>query len=115
MESLASALALDEWLRVERLVLVLFKTQDCSVCDAVQPQLEVLLGRYPTVKGAYLYMEDAPELAATYMIFTSPVVMLMYEGKEVYRAARFVRFAELEYQVSQYTSLLAMDTQAGTD
>ncbi len=115
MESLVSALALDEWLRVERLVIVLFKTQHCSVCDAVQPQLEALLERYPAIKGAYLYMENAPELAATYMIFTSPVVMLMYEGKEVYRAARFVRFAELEYQVSQYASLLAMDTQAETD
>lgn len=115
MESLTSALALDEWLRTERLVLVLFKTQHCSVCDAVQPQLEVLLERYPTVKGAYLYMEAAPELAATYMIFTSPVVILMYEGKEVYRAARFVRFAELEYQVSQYASLSAVDEQAGRD
>jgi thiol-disulfide isomerase/thioredoxin len=109
MQSLAGARALEELLGGERLVLVLFKTQHCSVCDAVQPQVEALLERYAGVRGAYLYMEDAPELAAVYMIFTSPVVLLMYEGKEVYRAARFVRFAELEHQVSQYASLLDAD------
>ncbi len=109
MLSLAGADALDKFLQSGQVVVVLFKTQNCSVCEAVQPQLSVLLEDYPAVQGAYLYMEDAPELAATYMIFTSPVVVIMYEGKEVYRAARFVRFAELEQQVSRYASLVEVE------
>lgn len=106
MEQLTSLDQVHKHIRQHRLQLLLFKTHNCSVCDAVQPQVARLLEYYPQIKSAYIYMEDAPELASEHLIFTSPVLLLLYEGKEVYRAARFIPFAELERQLEGYASLL---------
>jgi thiol-disulfide isomerase/thioredoxin len=88
------------------LTLLMLKTQNCSVCEAVQPKVEALLEGYEHVVGAFVYMEDVPELAGEYMIFTSPVLLLLMEGKEVYRAARFILFDELTTQIARYDEFL---------
>ncbi|WP_411349122.1 thioredoxin family protein [Paenibacillus sp. WLX2291] len=106
MQSFNCAAQIDQLLQSSLLTIMLFKTKHCSVCEAVQPQLVTHLQQYPHIGSGYLYMEDAPELASAYMIFTSPVVLLFYEGEEVYRAARFIRFAELDQQLQRYSSLL---------
>ncbi|ANF95817.1 thioredoxin family protein [Paenibacillus bovis] len=106
MKSLNSVEQVREEIQSKRLQLLLLKMHNCSVCEAVQPQTARLLEDYPQIAGAYIYVEDAPELASEYLIFTSPVLILFYEGKEVYRAARFIRFAELEQQLEGYASLL---------
>ncbi|WP_458119944.1 thioredoxin family protein [Paenibacillus sp. Z6-24] len=106
MKSLTTLEQVHEQIASHRLQLLMLKTHHCSVCESVQPQAARLLEDYPQIAGAYVYMEDAPELASEHLIFTSPVLILFYEGKEVYRAARFIRFAELEQQLQRYASLL---------
>lgn len=102
MEQLFSKKQVDDFIRQHSLTLLMLKTQNCSVCEAVQPQVELLLEGYEHIAGGFVYMEDVPELAGEYMIFTSPVLLLLMEGKEVYRAARFIIFEELANQINRY-------------
>ncbi|WDF50120.1 thioredoxin family protein [Paenibacillus sp. KACC 21273] len=102
MEQLFSKKQVDDFIRQHSLTLLMLKTQNCSVCEAVQPQAERLLEGYEHIVGGFVYMEDVPELAGEYMIFTSPVLLLLMEGKEVYRAARFIVFEELANQINRY-------------
>ena len=34
-------------------------------------------------------------------LYTAPVVILFYNGKEVHRQARFIDFLELDYRIKQ--------------
>lgn len=102
MEQLFSKQQVETFVEHNPLTLLMLKTQNCSVCEAVQPKVETLLTGYEHIAGAFVYMEDVPELAGEYMIFTSPVVLLLMEGKEVYRAARFILFEELANQMNRY-------------
>lgn len=95
-----------DFIRQHSLTLLMLKTQNCSVCESVQPQVERLLEGYEHIAGGFVYMEDVPELAGEYMIFTSPVLLLLMEGKEVYRAARFIVFEELANQINRYHEFL---------
>lgn len=106
MERLFEKEQVDNFVRQHPLTLLLLKTQNCSVCEAVQPKVTTLLEGYEHIAGAFVYMEDVPELAGEYMIFTSPVLLLMMEGKEVYRAARFILFEELADQLDRYQAFL---------
>lgn len=106
MEQLFSKKQVDNFIRQHSLTLLMFKTQNCSVCEAVQPQVERLLEGYEHIAGGFVYMEDVPELAGEYMIFTSPVLLILMEGKEMYRAARFILFEELTTQIARYNEFL---------
>lgn len=102
MEQLFSKQQVEAFVEHNALTLLMLKTQNCSVCEAVQPKVTTLLEGYEHIAGAFVYMEDVPELAGEYMIFTSPVLLLLMEGKEVYRAARFILFDELTTQIARY-------------
>ncbi|GIP38562.1 hypothetical protein J31TS4_18420 [Paenibacillus sp. J31TS4] len=90
-----------------RLVLLLLKTGQCGVCEAVEAKADGLLASHPAATGISVYLEDAPDAASEFMAFAAPTVLLMADGKEVYRITRFVRFEELEHKLAQYEEALA--------
>lgn len=90
------------------LVVLVLKTQYCGVCEAVQSKVAAMLEPREHITGIYAYMEHAPEAASVFMALTSPVVLVFYEGKEVYRAARFVRMEELEGALNRYEEVMKL-------
>ncbi|NMO95158.1 thioredoxin [Paenibacillus lemnae] len=92
------------------LYVLMLKTQHCGVCEAVQAKVAVMLDKNESVSGGYAYLEKVPEAASVYIALTSPVVLVFFEGKEVYRAARFVRMDELEQVLIRYEEVLGMES-----
>ncbi|MVP00635.1 thioredoxin family protein [Paenibacillus lutrae] len=106
MQKLMSLNEVKQVVREKPLVLMVIKTGQCGVCESVQAKVAVMLESHADIMGIYVYMEDAPDAASEYLALAAPTVLLFYEGKEVYRAARFVRFDELEYVLAQYEEAL---------
>lgn len=80
--------------------LLFVKTNHCSVCEGLYPQVEALQEQYQMP----FYMVNAaevPEMAGQLSLFTAPVVLLYAEGKEFARFARFVPMDELKYRIEQ--------------
>lgn len=84
------------------LVLLLIKTSGCGVCESIQTKAASLLEIHAAVKGNYVFLEDAPDMAAEYLVLAAPTLLLFFQGKEVYRESRFVRFEELEQVLQRY-------------
>ncbi|MFD3261230.1 thioredoxin domain-containing protein [Paenibacillus lentus] len=84
------------------LVLLLIKTSQCGVCESIQAKAASLLESHAAVRGIYVFMEDAPDTAAEYLALAAPTLLLFFQGKEVYRESRFVRFEELEQVLYRY-------------
>lgn len=80
--------------------LLFVKTDNCSVCDGLRPQVEGFEQAYSlpfyTANAARL-----PELAGSLLLFTAPVVLLFHEGKEIHRFARFVPIGELRQKLDE--------------
>lgn len=92
---------LEDWLKTRSLAVVHIYRDHCSVCHAVLPQLESLLQRYPGVDLGLINAEDIPEIAGQWNVFTVPVDIIFYEGKEKHREGRFIHFEQFEKQLSR--------------
>lgn len=93
----------DEWISTlddEGTLLLFVKTDGCSVCDGLLPQVAELEEDYAfpfyTVNAS-----QVTELAGQLSLFTAPVVLLFKEGREFSRFARFVPMAELKHRMDE--------------
>ncbi|RQD69971.1 MAG: thioredoxin [Tindallia sp. MSAO_Bac2] len=71
----------------------------CEVCHAIKPKLDELLKNYPEVEVFEVDLEEIPEISGAHLVFTVPAVILFYQGKEIYRASRFIDLKELEMRL----------------
>ena len=93
----------EEWLAIiewEEIVLLFVKTDNCSVCEGLYPQILDLQPDYP-IPFYQVNVAQVPEIAGQLALFTAPVVLLFYRGKEYARFARFVRMEELKRRMEE--------------
>lgn len=89
-----------ELLAQQEAVLLFVKTDHCSVCDGLYPQVEVLADQYP-FPFFYVNVAKVPEMAGQLSLFTAPVVLLFRQGKELTRFARFVPMEQLRKRLDE--------------
>ncbi len=93
----------DEWMKYverERALLLFVKTDNCSVCEGLFPQVKALKIDFP-IPFYKVNVAEVPELAGQLSLFTAPVVLLFNEGAEYARFARFIRIEELKYRLGE--------------
>ena len=49
----------------------------------------------------YIQADEMAEAVGQLNLYTAPVVILFYNGKEIHRQARFIDFSELDYRIKQ--------------
>ena len=92
-----------EWLEYverERALLLFVKTDNCSVCEGLYPQVKVLKADFP-IPFYKVNVAAVPEIAGQLSLFTAPVVLLFNEGKEYARFARFIQIEELKRRLGE--------------
>ncbi len=93
----------EEWIETierENELLLFVKTNNCSVCDGLYPQVEALKVDYQ-VPFYQVNAAQVPEMAGQLSLFTAPVVLLFHGGKEYTRFARFVRIDEVKQRLAE--------------
>lgn len=93
----------EAWIEVaerNKSLLLFVKTNNCSVCDGLLPQVEALQADYP-IPFYIVNAADVPEMAGQLSLFTAPVVLLFSEGREYARFARFVQMDELKRRMQE--------------
>lgn len=69
--------------------LLFFSGKTCSVCQALKPKLiEAVRENFPDVVIREIDVEKEMEVAGQHMVFTLPVVIITYDGREMFRFAR---------------------------
>jgi thioredoxin 1 len=76
----------NEVLNSKETVLVDFFAPWCPPCRVLLPILEELAKKYEgKIKFTKLNVEDAPEIAEEYQVFSVPTLIIFKEGKEIER------------------------------
>lgn len=69
----------------EKPVLVKFGAPWCPPCKALAPVLEALNGTRDDVVFAELDIDESPDTAQAYKVFSIPTVIIMWDGAEMGR------------------------------
>ena len=97
----------NDFIKSNSAALVYFSTPECNVCKVLKPKtLEFINENFPLIKAAYVDCEKGKELAAQNRVFTVPVIVIFFEGKEFIRKARNFNFSDLYEELNRTYSLL---------
>jgi thiol-disulfide isomerase/thioredoxin len=88
-----------------KMTLLYFGSPNCNVCKAVKPKIEKILNKYPKIVSTEVNVERSIKAAATYNIFTFPVILLFIEGKETLREARYISIQDIDNKIKRYYDL----------
>jgi thioredoxin-like negative regulator of GroEL len=98
---------LNLYLQQHAAVLLYFYNDNCAPCVALRPKVNALLEQeFPLMKVVYMNAQQQPELAGAFGIFSSPTLLVLFEGKEVARESKYVSVESLREKISRYYTLL---------
>lgn len=92
---------IENLIQTNKLVFLYITQPNCSVCHGLQPQIEVIIAKYPNIQARIINASIVPEIAGRFNVFTAPVLLLFIQGKEYIREARFVQTDVLDKKISQ--------------
>lgn len=85
--------------------LLYFTGKTCGVCQVLKPKLlEAVRENFPEVTIRVVDVEEEPELAGQSMVFTLPVVILKFDGREMFRFARSFAVYQVLEKLEQLSS-----------
>ena len=88
-----------------RLCLFYIKAPDCGVCNIMLGKVERLAGQFPSLTSFYTDITEEPLIAGQFLVYSGPTVLLLMDGKEVYRRSQFIDIEELEFNINRFLLL----------
>ncbi|MBF6625044.1 thioredoxin family protein [Aerococcaceae bacterium zg-BR9] len=100
MEKITQFTQLLETIEQVEKVLIYVSTENCSVCTTDKPRVQALVNE-TKIPAFEIKVNELPEAAGQFQLFTAPVVLLFHQGKEWHRQARIIDFDVLKYRMQQ--------------
>ncbi len=100
MKKISDYETLQAIIRTESPFLLYVSTPDCCVCRADYPRVEEMASR-KNLPAYHIDAAEVPMAAGQLSLFTSPVVLLFYKGREYHRQARILDFSELDRRMDE--------------
>ena len=69
-------------------------------CEANFPKVKEITDKN-NYTSYYIQTDEMAEAVGQLNLYTAPVVILFYNGKEIHRQARIIDFSELDYRIKQ--------------
>lgn len=108
MQPIDTQEALQQFISTHPLALVYFYGTTCATCFAIQGEIEKILQDFPQIAAAEISAEECPALAASWQIFSVPVLLVFTAQKEALRLGRHLNLAELRQQLQRYCEILTL-------
>lgn len=108
MNHLTNITDIEEIISKNRICLFYIKAPDCGVCNVMLSKVERLVENYPQLLSFYTDITEEPLIASRFLVYAGPTILLILEGKEVYRSSRFINLDELERKIVQLIEFLEL-------
>ena len=105
MEHLTNIQGIEQTVKDNRLCLFYIKAPDCGVCNVMLDKVERLADSYTSLCSFYTDIREEPLIAGRFLVYSGPTVLLLMEGKEIYRASQFINLEELKQTINKYQEL----------
>ena len=105
MKHLTSIQDIEQTIAESLLCLFYIKAPDCGVCNVMLDKVARLADQYPSQTSFYTDITEEPLIAGHFLVYSGPTVLLLIDGKEVYRGSQFIDLEELEYNINRFLTL----------
>ena len=105
MEHLTNIQDIEQTLKDNRMCLFYIKAPDCGVCNVMLDKVQRLADSHPSLCSFYTDIREEPLIAGRFLVYSGPTVLLLTDGKEIYRASQFINLEELEQTIIKYQEL----------
>lgn len=102
MKHLTNIKDIEQTLADNRLCLFFIKAPDCGVCNVMFARVGQLAASYPSLCSFYTDIREEPLIAGRFLVYSGPTVLLLMDGKEIYRGSQFINIMELEQKINRY-------------
>jgi thioredoxin 1 len=91
----------------EKALLLYFFNDHCAPCLALRPKVEKLVqDEFPEMTVIMIDSEANPLISSRFSVFSSPTLLVFFEGKEHVRYNKFVSLAQLANSIERIYPLL---------
>ena len=104
MKHLTNIKDIEQTLSENRLCLFFFFFSYCGVRNVIFNKVGAVAEHFPSVFSFYTDIREEPLTAGRFLVFSGPTVLLLMDGKEVYRGSGFINMEELEMKMGVYSS-----------
>lgn len=87
------------------LCLFYIKAPDCGVCNVMLDKVAQVADCFPMLGSFYTDITEEPLIASRFLVYSGPTVLLLMDGKEVYRGSQFIDLEELQYCINRNLEL----------
>ena len=101
MKHLTNMNDIEQTIAENRTCLFYIKAPDCGVCNVMLDKVGRLAAAYPLLASFFTDITEEPLIAGRFLVYSGPTVLLMLDGKEVYRGSQFIDMEELERRIIQ--------------
>ena len=105
MKHLTSRIDIERTIADNCLCLFYIKSPDCGVCNVMLDKVARLADQFPSLTSFYTDITEEPLIAGQFLVYSGPTVLLLLDGKEVYRGSQFIDLEELEYNINRFLTL----------
>lgn len=106
MQHLTSISDIEHTIANNTLCLFYIKAPDCGVCNVMLDKVEKLADQYPQLASFYTDIMEEPLIAGRFLVYSGPTVLLLMDGKEVYRGVQFIDLEELAFNINRFLDIL---------
>jgi len=91
----------------EKAILLYFYNDDCAPCVSLRPKVErLMVSFFPRMKLLFVDSKHDPKIPASFGTYTSPTLLIFFEGKEFMRFSKYISMKELEAAIRKYYVLV---------
>lgn len=88
-------------------VALYFSAPNCGICVALKPKIMHMIShRFPTIKFEEIASVLNPEITGHFSVFSTPTLLVFFDGKEFSRNVRNMSLLELEEKLKRPYNLL---------
>lgn len=103
MEKESNYEAIKQIIEENKITFLFIKSNRCVVCDVVLAKIEKLMGNHKNIKSKLVVIEEVPEFAGQFSVYTAPTVLIFVFGKEVFRKSKFIQIDEIEKELIKWS------------
>ena len=88
-------------------LMLYFYSDECAPCISLRPKVKALVeADFPLLQLEFIDSVKCPELPAAFGVFSSPSLLVFFEGKEFLRESKYVSIEDLREKIGRYYTMV---------
>lgn len=97
---------IEEFIRKNSISIIYFSGSICGACDAIKEKILHIIKDYQEVRFMEINAIENKEVAASYNIFSLPILLLFVNGKETLRIGRYFDMLDFKNSIDRYYNMI---------